>query len=93
MKLALKILVVATVAFPLQAFAQESETPSDDSSTYRTVDETDGYAVQFKDELVDGGGLDASTAILRVRAPGARMVLIRPRLHFVHELTKTVENL
>jgi|688.fasta_scaffold1090040_1 hypothetical protein len=91
MKLALKILSVAVLAFPVQALAQESEHEPD--STYRTVDETDGYEVTFKDELLDGGGLDATTAILRVRPPGSRMILIRPRLHFVHELTKTVENL
>jgi hypothetical protein len=89
MKLALKILSVAVLALPLPALAQEP----DPDTTYRTVDETDGYAVQFKDELLDGGGLDSMTAILRVRPPGGRMLLIRPRLHFVPELTKTIENL
>jgi hypothetical protein len=92
MQLALKILALAVVACPLQILAQESDSNDADSS-YRTVDETDGYAVRFDDDLAFGDGLDATTAIIRVRPPGARMVLLRPRLHFVPELTKTVENL
>lgn len=89
MKTMLKILcgAVVMVGFAAPAVAQEA---GDD---YATQDVNDGYAVTFRDDLVDGGGMDANTAMIRVRPMATRLVLIRPRLHFVNELLKSAESI
>ena len=91
MNTALKLLVAPFVALallsPSLAAAQEEEGAFSTSSTTES-----SYAVEFPDDDLLGSELDSNLAILRVRPASTRMILIRPRLHFVHELTKSVEN-
>jgi hypothetical protein len=48
---------------------------------------------EFEDDLLDGRVLDSHTALLEVRRPVTRALLIRPRAHFVSELLESVERL
>jgi len=50
-----------------------------------------GYAYDFIDDLVNGNGIDANAARIKVRPGHVRRTLIRPRLHFVPELLESVE--
>jgi hypothetical protein len=52
-----------------------------------------GYAYKFNDDLLPGSGLSASDPRIQVIGHGRRDVLIRPRIAFIPELLKSVENL
>ena len=64
------------------ASAQVKESKSDD-----------GYGYQFDDDPLNAGGFGPNDATIRVRAKAARTTLIRPRISFVPEMLKSVENL
>jgi len=64
------------------ASAQVKESKSDD-----------GYGYQFDDDPLNAGGFGPNDATIRVRARAARTTLIRPRISFVPEMLKSVENL
>jgi hypothetical protein len=64
------------------ASAQVKESKSDD-----------GYGYQFDDDPLNAGGFGPNDATIRVRARVARTTLIRPRISFVPEMLKSVENL
>jgi hypothetical protein len=87
---ALKLLIAPFVGLallsPSLAAAEEEE------AGFSTTATESSYAVEFGDDDLLGGELDSNIAILRVRPASTRLLLIRPRLHFVHELTKSVEN-
>jgi len=53
----------------------------------------DGYGYQFDDDPLNAGGFGPNDATIRVRARAARTTLIRPRISFVPEMLKSVENL
>ena len=53
----------------------------------------DGYAYSFDDDALAGASLDAQGAQIRAIRHAERDVLVRPRLSFVPELLKSVENL
>jgi len=53
----------------------------------------DGYGYQFDDDPLNAGGFGPNDATIRVRAKAARTTLIRPRISFVPEMLKSVENL
>jgi hypothetical protein len=53
----------------------------------------DDYGYIFKDDALQAEGKDAITAQIRVRQRGTREGLLRPRVHFVPEMLKSVENL
>jgi hypothetical protein len=53
----------------------------------------DGYGYQFDDDPLSAGGFGPNDATIRVRARAARTTLIRPRISFVPEMLKSVENL
>ena len=55
------------------------------------ADRNYGYA--FGDDLLQGGMTDSTTAMIKVRAKPRREVLIRPRVQFVSEMLKSVENM
>ena len=57
-----------------------------------SADSEEGYIYEFSDDPLAGGALDAATAVIRTRRPGVLRTLIRPRLHFIPELLKSVEN-
>jgi hypothetical protein len=59
----------------------------------RTADTEEGYAYDFSDDLLNGAGVDMHAALIKIRKRGVLRTLIRPRLHFVPELLKSVENL
>lgn len=94
--------IAACLLFTLSASAQAQRnetknTPA--SSTTRTADYveqkdvTGDQVVKFTgDELAGGNGSPSSTLIIRTTGP-ARVPLIRPRLNFIPELLKSVENL
>ena len=53
----------------------------------------DGYGYSFDDDPLNAGGFGPNDATIRVRARAARTTLIRPRISFVPEMLKSVENL
>ncbi len=54
---------------------------------------SDGYSYIFRDDALGGGNNAAGAARIRVRRQGARQMLLRPRLDFLPELLKSVENI
>jgi hypothetical protein len=72
----------AVLAFTSSASAQVQETKSDE-----------GYGYSFDDDPLNAGGFGPNDATIRVRAKAARTTLIRPRITFVPEMLKSVENL
>ena len=70
------------------AFAQGTkETPAAGG------DKGDGYGYEFDDDPLSAGGFGPNDATIRVRPRAARTTLIRPRIQFVDEMLKSVENL
>ena len=63
------------------------------ADSVRQRDIANGYAYDFANDAVAGGALDAQGARVRAVRHAERDVLIRPRLSFVPELLKSVENL
>jgi hypothetical protein len=53
----------------------------------------DGYAYRFDDDPLSAMRQEATGGLLRVRRMTARPMLLRPRLHFVPEMLKSVESL
>jgi ABC-type oligopeptide transport system substrate-binding subunit len=53
----------------------------------------EGYAYHFNDDPLTANSSAATAARIRVAPRGMRRTLIRPRLHFIPELLKSVENL
>ena len=70
------------------AFAQAKETPAAGGG-----DKGDGYGYEFDDDPLSAGGFGPNDATIRVRPRAARTTLIRPRIQFVDEMLKSVENL
>ena len=76
------IVLLSLVACP--ALAEEQ--PSKQSGS------RDQYYV-FKDDPLDAVGPSERGARVKVRPTNGRVTLIRPRAHFVRELTRSVDNL
>jgi hypothetical protein len=55
--------------------------------------EKSGYSYRFDDDLMKGGTLGGNTPRIEVVKMGRRDRLIRPRLHFVPEMLKSVEKM
>jgi len=53
----------------------------------------DSYIYTFTDDDLIGDTLSATTALIKVRRPAARITLIRPRASFVAEMVKSVESM
>jgi hypothetical protein len=51
------------------------------------------YAYDFPDDKLLGVDGQGTVPMIKVRPPGKREMLHRPRLHFVAELLKSVENM
>lgn len=47
----------------------------------------------FEDDLVEGGRHQDEGSVIFDRRPGRRSTLVRPRVHFIPEMLKSVENL
>lgn len=87
MRIGMRVAVAGSVLVALAlsaslASAQVKESKSDD-----------GYGYQFDDDPLNAGGFGPNDATIRVRAKAARTTLIRPRISFVPEMLKSVENL
>ena len=55
--------------------------------------DSSGYSYKFDDDLMKGGTLGGNTPRIEVVKMGRRDRLIRPRLHFVPEMLKSVEKM
>jgi hypothetical protein len=75
-------LSAAVLFFAALSSAQVKESKSDD-----------GYGYSFDDDPLNAGGFGPNDATIRVRPKAARTTLIRPRISFVPEMLKSVENL
>jgi hypothetical protein len=51
------------------------------------------YAYEFPDDKLLGVDGNGTTPMIKVRNKGLREMLHRPRLHFVQEMLKSVENM
>lgn len=51
------------------------------------------YGYEFTDDPLAAGGINPNDATLKVRPGPVRTTLIRPRVSFVPEMLKSVENL
>ena len=81
--------LVASLAWSGVAAADQTTNTAD----YTESKGTDGNAVTFKDDPLQAGGLDPNGVNLKLRGGPKRFLLIRPRLQFVTELLKSVENI
>ena len=52
-----------------------------------------GYGYEFEDDPLAAGGIGPNDAAIRVRPGTVRSTLIRPRVSFVDNMLKSVENL
>ncbi len=52
-----------------------------------------GYGYEFADDPLAAGGFGPNDATIRVRQGPVRVTLIRPRISFVDQMLKSVENL
>jgi hypothetical protein len=75
----------------LALFTLAGSASADDN--FKDLTDANGQKVYFKDDVMDGKGLNEHTATILVRPGAARQVLLRPRTHFIPEMLKTVENL
>ncbi len=85
--LAVPSVLVLVLSAPL-ACAQQTSSPS---GARATTSQDQSYT--FSDDLLNGGALDGSLAMLRVRTKPMRTLLIRPRTQFVTEMLKTADDL
>jgi hypothetical protein len=53
----------------------------------------DGQRVVFRDDPMSAGDNDPNVGRVTVRPTAAHITLLRPRVHFVREMLKSVENL
>jgi len=59
----------------------------------KSADGDGGYGYEFSDDPLNAGGFGPNDATIRVRPTAARTTLIRPRISFVQEMLKSVENI
>ncbi len=79
--------ILASLAFGLTLCAVAPSAHAD------TPKKQNDYEYKFTDDLLsapDGGG---NTPMIKVRPQRAREMLLRPRIQFVTEMLKSVENL
>ena len=79
---------VSMIAGALLSIAVSERTASADPA-----DKDGHYTYVFKDDALEAEGRDALIAQIRVRQRGVREQLLRPRVHFVGEMLKSVEGL
>jgi hypothetical protein len=86
---------VVSVAIGLVAFMASGAALAQDKAGGDKAggDKGDGYGYEFDDDPLAAGGFGPSDATIRVRPRAARTTLIRPRIQFVDEMLKSVENL
>jgi hypothetical protein len=86
-KLTVSALAVgATFLIASSAFAQDIKETAGEAGQ-------EGYGYEFEDDPLNAGGFGPNDATIKVRPRAARTTLIRPRISFVTEMPKSVENL
>ena len=88
-----RAMTAASALLAVSAFSTSAWCGEEATITATTTTEAEGYGYKFKDDLVTGGGLDASGPRLHVVKHSCRNLLIRPRTAFISELLRSVENL
>ena len=84
-KLVALVVVATTLTLSASAFAEKpGYTESKDES---------GQVVNFPDDPLGASGLDANIPLIGTGKRPQRMQLLRPRVNFVTELRRSVENL
>ena len=83
----LVLAIVATGAAGAPSLAQAQ------TSGYQETATGGDAQLIFKDDVMTAGGLDGTMSVVKVPTRALRSGLLRPRVEFVAELTKTVENL
>lgn len=86
-KIAPSILLLGLAVWLIPATAQAEPT-----ATVENLGER-GYTYEFGDDPLHADNNGAYTARIRILPRGVRRTLIRPRMHFVPEMLKSVENL
>ena len=84
---------IVSVALGLAAFAVTGGAFAQAKDAAAGGDKGDGYGYEFDDDPLSAGGFGPNDATIRVRPRAARTTLIRPRIQFVDEMLKSVENL
>lgn len=90
------VLAPATAAAqPSKAAAAKPAKASSSASASKTSASTgeEGYTYEFTDDPLGGSSSAALAARIQVRSQVARRTLIRPRLHFIPELYKSIEQI
>jgi hypothetical protein len=82
------IATLAALAVPATALADNSK----DSSYQESRDES-GQVVKFRDDPMDGTGIGPVPGVVKGGTHPKRITLMRPRMNFVGELRKSVENM
>jgi hypothetical protein len=84
---------IVSVAVGLTAFMASGAAFAQAKEAAAAGDKGDGYGYEFDDDPLAAGGFGPNDATIRVRPRAARTTLIRPRIQFVDEMLKSVENL
>jgi hypothetical protein len=80
--------ILAALAVPASALADEAR-----DSSYKESRDESGQVVKFRDDPLDGANLGPVPSVIRGGFHAQRIQLMRPRMNFVGELRKTVENM
>lgn len=91
MKISLAAALAAVASFSLPAAAQTTRTVTTSEYTEQRVD--GGSVVTFPGDALPGDPNDPYGGVVRPPPRVMRLGLIRPRMNFVPELLKSVENL
>jgi hypothetical protein len=84
---------IVSVAIGLTAFMASGAAFAQAKDGAGGGEKGDGYGYEFDDDPLSAGGFGPNDATIRVRPRAARTTLIRPRIQFVDEMLKSVENL
>jgi hypothetical protein len=84
---------IVSMAIGLAAFMASGAAFAQAKDAAAGGDKGDGYGYEFDDDPLAAGGFGPNDATIRVRPRAARTTLIRPRIQFVDEMLKSVENL
>lgn len=85
--------IAAAAALMLLSLPRTGWCTERDSQLVSTTTDANGYGYRFTDDLVAGSGLSVTDPRIHVLRHVTRDLLIRPRLAFIPELLKSVENL
>lgn len=98
MKRRLFVAVLTGLALLALASSSFAQTPAGGGAGVRQVEgeakgKDQGYGYEFADDPLAAGGFGPNDATIRVRQGPVRVTLIRPRISFVDQMLKSVENL